>query len=557
MCPAKKMKFIRLPRFGFLLAAMCGPAVLVGGEITEKELGSFRRPAGDAAESTVADRAKGIVAELAGTASFAKWKRFDDDKVTFSYPDHEAIRVEVKRGEPVPVDGDRVSDVDTSFSRAYRISAGGETLLVLMYTEADWLDDGVCFCGEVIYDRYLVRSGNLYRFSFLDSGVMKKMQVLGDGERVMMFEWTHLPMHPAVYREIARSVTLKKSGPWMEPDCRKRVLERYGPQGAVGWFDEGSSVEEVVKVLGKATRIEGDRVQVWDHPKEDKEFRWVERLSLPFADGKLARFESGYFDGLINREAIKGGLSWMMETAEAYEGTGECGDEPKKMPAAVKAELLAMFIEKAQDKEEDFDALCQVLTKLVKRGVRDEGALKMVRKRFVAEGGGYAAWVLHEAGDPADVTLFVDKVRELYRNVADEPDTELPAGDLHNLLAFIPDEDDRYPDLLREGLRSRNDDVRETAYGLVHRAPFPEKERLAFIHGGLGDASARVRDSSACCFDGKNTTGLDWELLRKAFGKETDKSTLKRMREVLEKHDAEKGASAKKGATDGKGRANR
>ena len=553
----QEMKSTRLPRFGFLLAAMCVRAVVVGGEIAEKELGSFRRPAGDAAESAVAERAKGIVAELAGTASFPKWKRFEDDKVTFSYPDHEAIRVEVKRGEPVPVDGDRVSDEDTSFSRAYRISAGGETLLVLMYTEADWLDDGVCFCGEVVYDRYLVRSGNLYRFSFLESGVMKKMQVLGDGERVMMFEWTQVPMHPAVYRQIVRSVTLKENGPWMEPDCRKRVLERYGPQGAVGWFDEGSSVEEVVKVLGKATRTEGDRVQVWDYPKEDKEFRWVERLSLPFADGKLARFESGYFDGLINREAIKGGLSWMMETAEAYEGTGECGDEPKNMPAAVKAELLAMFIENAQDKEVDFDALCHVLTELVKRGVRDEKALKIVRERFVAEGGGNAAWVLYEAGDPADVTLFVDKVRELYRNVADEPDTELPAGDLHNLLAFIPDEDDRYPDLLREGLRSRNDDVRETAFGFVRRAPFPEKERLAFIHGGLGDASASVRDSSACCFDGKNTTGLDWELLRKAFGKETDKSTLRRMREVLEKHDAEKGASAKKGAKAGKGRANR
>jgi hypothetical protein len=554
------MKFTLLPRFGFLLAAMCVPAVLVGGEITEKELGSFRRPAGDAAESAVADRAKGIVAELAGTASFAKWKRFEDDKVTFSYPDHEAIRVEVKRGEPVPVDGDRVSDVDTSFSRAYRISAGGETLLVLMYTEADWLDDGVCFCGEVVYDRYLVRSGNLYRFSFLESGVMKKMQVLGDVERVMMFEWTHLPMHPAVYREIARSVTLKKSGPWMEPDCRKRVLERYGPQGAVGWFDEGSSVEEVVKVLGKATRAEGDRVQVWDYPKEDKEFRWVERLSLPFADGKLARFESGYFDSAWNkREAIKGGVSWMKETAAAYEGEGEgeSGDEPKKMPAAVKAELLAMFIEKAQDKEEDFDLLCQVMMTLVEQGVRDEKALKIVRERFAAEGGHHAAWVLHEAGDPADVSLFVDKIREVYRNLADEPDAELQSSDLHNWLSFIPDEDDRYPDLLREGLRSRNDDVRETAFGLVHRAPFPEKERLAFIHGGLGDADAMVRYWSACCFDGKNTTGLDWELLRKAFGRETDKSTLKRMREVLEKHDAQKGASAKKGAKAGKGRANR
>jgi hypothetical protein len=284
----------------------------------------------------------------------------------------------------------------------------------------------------------------------------------------------------------------------------------------------------------------------------------VERLSLPFADGKLARFESGYFDSAWNkREAIKGGVSWMKETAAAYEGPGESGDGPKKMPAAVKAELLAMFIEKAQDKEENFDLLCQVMMTLVEQGVRDEKALKIVRERFVAEGGHHAAWVLHEAGDPADVTLFVDKVKELYRTVADEPDTELPSGDLHNLLAFIPDEDERYPDLLREGLRSRNDDVRETAFGFVGRAPFPEKERLAFIHGGLGDASASVRDSSACCFYGKNTTGLDWELLRKAFGKETDKSTFERMREVLEKHDAEKGASVKKGGKAGKGGAKR
>ena len=119
------------------------------------------------------------------------------------------------------------------------------------------------------------------------------------------------------------------------------------------------------------------------------------------------------------------------------------------------ASQLAMFLERAQDKEEDFDLLCQVMMTLVEQGVRDERALKIVRERFVAEGGGNAAWVLHEAGDPGDVTLFVHKVREQYRNVADEPDTELPAGDLHNLLAFIPDEDERYPDLLREGRGGR------------------------------------------------------------------------------------------------------
>jgi hypothetical protein len=540
------MKPPRIALFNLLLAAFCIPVAILNAEISEDELGCFSRPADEQGKGFVAERAKGVVGEIAKTGTFKKWKTFEDDKVQFSYPDHDAITVEVKRDESVPVDGDRVSDVDTSFSRAYRIAADGETLLVLMLREADWLDDGVCFCGAVVYDRYLVRNGNLYRFSFLENGILKKMQVLGDDERIMMFEWTHLPIHPAVYRQIARSLVLKKRGAWTEADCRKRVLERYGAEGVVGWFDEGSTVESVEKVLGKPTRTKSDGVHVWEYPKTEDGYRWTERLSLPFSDGKLLRFGSGFYDSAWNdREAIKGGIPWMMQAAEPYEDPPVRGEQAKKMPERLKEELLAMFLEKAQDKDTDFNSLCQVLKILVEQGVQDEKALNIVRKRFVSDGDHYAAWVLHEAGHPEDVTLFIDKISKLYREAKGSPERDFGLSDLHNWLAFIPDDDERYPELLREGLRSPHTDVRDDAYFFLDSAPFPEKERIAFIHAGLEDASARVRYWSTRCFDKKNTTNLDWDILRKAAAQERDESTLKEMKEVLDKHGAAKGVPAR------------
>lgn len=542
------MKLWKMNTRCFLLAAFFLPVAILHAEISEDDLGSFTRPTMEQGKSFVAERAKGVVGEIAKTGSFQEWKSFEDDKVKFSYPDHEAITVEVKRDEPVPVDGDRVSDVDTSFSRAYRIAADGETLLVLMLREADWLDDGVCFCGAVVYDRYLVRNGNLYRFSFLENGILKKMQVLGDGERIMMFEWTHLPMHPAVYRQIARSLVLKKGGAWTAADCRKRVFERYGSEAVVGWFDEGSTVELVEKVLGKPSRTKSDGVRVWEYPKTEDGYRWTERLSLPFADGKLLRFSSGFYDSAWNdREAIKGGIPWMMQAAEPYEDPPVRGEQAKKMPEQLKEELLAMFLEKAQDEDTDFNSLCQVMKILVEQGVQDEKALSIVRKRFASEGDHYAAWVLHEAGYAEDVSLFIEKVRQVYAAGAADPARDFGLSDLHNWLAFIPDEDKRYAGLLREGLKSPNADVRDSTYYFLDSAPFPAEERTAFVHAGLSDPSARVRYWATRYFDKEEMSDRDWELLGIAAEQEKDESNLKEMKEVLDRRkNAEQGGAGQR-----------
>ncbi len=515
-------------------------------EIPEEDLGAFHRPTDDKSESFVAARAKGVLAEFAKLGTFQKWKTFEDERVRFSYPAHEAITIEVKRDEPIPVDGDRVSSVDISFSRAYRLAVNGETFLVLMSRKAEWLDDGICFCGEVAYDRYLIRNGNLYRFSFLSDGVLKKVQVLGDGERIMMFEWTHLPVHPAVYRRIARSLELITQGSWTEADCRKRVLDSYGPKGAVGWFDEGSSEEAVEEVLGRPKRTVAGGIHIWESPKAEDGYQWTETLSLPFADRKLDRFDSRYFrSGWDQREPIRGGVPWMIEVSEPYEDPPVRGAKAKRMPEQLKKELLALFLEKADNEAEDFDSLCQVMTTLVVQGLRDKRALDIVRKRFASKGGHHAAWVLHEAGQAEDVTLFVDKIRELYRDAKDAPSRDFGLSELHNWLAFVPNDDERYPKLLRDGLTSPNADVRESAYYFLDSAPFPEEEWIAFVRVGVQDVSARVRYWATRNYTKQKMSEQDWELLRLAAEREKDELTLKEMVEVLEEQQSD-AASARK-----------
>lgn len=98
---------------------------------------------------------------------------------------------------------------------------------------------------------------------------------------------------------------------------------------------------------------------------------------------------------------------------------------------------------------------------------------------------------------------------------------------------------------MREGLKSLNADVRDSAFYFLDSAPFPGEERTAFVRAGLEDPSARVRYWCACYFDKKVMAGRDWELLRNVAAREKDESTLKKMKEVLAKHDAAKATPAR------------
>lgn len=189
-----------------------------------------------------------------------------------------------------------------------------------------------------------------------------------------------------------------------------------------------------------------------------------------------------------------------------------------------------------------------MLTILVHQGVENERALDIVRRRFAAEGGHYAAWVLYKVGHAEDVTLFVDKIRELYQKADSDPTRDFGSSDLHNWLAFVPDDDIRYPELLRDGLESPNEEVRESAYFFLASAPFPEEERVSFVRAGLRDSSAGVRYWATRYYAGEKMSSSDWEILRTAAEQERDDRTRKEMNEVLDKQDAaEKSKRSTKG----------
>ena len=490
-------------------------------------------------ENFAMKRTKGIVAKIAKMKSFDKWKIFEDAEIKFIYPDHKAISVDVKYNDLKPLDK-KHANIDKNFTREYHITADGKTLLLITLQKADWLDDEVCFCGPIVYMHYLEHNGNLYRFSFLEDGNLKKMQILGgNDERIMLSEWTHSFIHPEVYRHIAKSLEFKKSASWSKDYCIKQVKEHYGESAVFGFFNKGTSVNSVEKIFGKPDKIKNDGRYIWEYTKTENGYQWTEQLTLTFKNGKLQEFGSDYYT-VSEEKAIKGSIPWMVETAESYEND----DKTRKMPENLKKELLALFLEKAQDKKNDFDSLCQVLWTLLKQGVKDEEALKIVRKHFKSKGGHHAAWVLHEAGHPEDIDLFVDKIKQLYSKGKANP--EAPAEDdfdefsnffdLDNWLCFIPKGDKRYANLLREGLQSPNANIRETAYYFLNSAPFSSEECRNFAHIGLQDSSNRVRYWSIGFYKEKDLTQKDLELLRKLAKQEKDKSNIKKLKEILKKH---------------------
>ena len=268
--------------------------------------------------------------------------------------------------------------------------------------------------------------------------------------------------------------------------------------------------------------------------------RRTERFSLPFIDGKLARFDNSYFDsGWEDRVAIKGSVAWMVEQIDPSvpgDVFGQADDSEEKPSTALKEEMLRLFFT-AEDSElsaVDFNDICRVLKVLVEDGLRDEKALKIVRERFAKRGGHYAAWVLHEAEDPVSVGLFVSKVREIYAEGTAHPDETYGwSSDLNNLLSFIPKNDARYAPLLREGLTNVNDSIRESVYYFIGSDPFPAEETMEFVRAGLKDGAARVRRSAADYFSDHEVPDADWELLRKISENEKNEQTGERMREIL------------------------
>jgi hypothetical protein len=130
------------------------------------------------------------VAQAVRRPSFDEWVKYEDEFVVFYYPKspYVAMRV-ITPGNGFRVSGEPVGiNTENTFFRAYCLMAGEITCCAVMLDRQDDFDQGICFCGSVVYDKYLFRNGSLYRFSFVYEGDIKKIQILRSGLRAVFFE---------------------------------------------------------------------------------------------------------------------------------------------------------------------------------------------------------------------------------------------------------------------------------------------------------------------------------------------------------------------------------
>jgi hypothetical protein len=231
------------------------------------------------------------------------WKTFEDDVVSFEIPDDPLLKVDVLSPEEpgsITIVGGTVGNADRSFERAYRISLDRlAPYLTLFVREADAFDDGTCFCGAISFSKWIATAGNLLQFDLLETGEVKKVQALGAKHRAVLLEWTHSALKQQAYARIGRSLRLKQTSPATAEEWRARMNaqpEGWAKRPSFGWLEPNDGAERVREILGKPTRIEGDRwVYVMEGRYSDSDGAgWRTTRKVRMKNGTFTRLENNW-----------------------------------------------------------------------------------------------------------------------------------------------------------------------------------------------------------------------------------------------------------------------
>jgi hypothetical protein len=416
-----------------------------------------------------------------GGTDDGRWKTFEDDFVRFDLPDHPLLKVDVVTPEKrnrIRVVGDAVGTTNNRFQRAYRMTVNDLPFGVLLLSEAEWFDDGICLCGPIVHKTCILKEGTLIEFSLLPEGRVKKVQALGAKHRAVLFEWTHSVLTAERYQRIGASIRLKQRSnrsidDWMAIERKHRdESDRLG----LAWLRRDDAEARVRSLVGTPTRNENG---TWVFEKED----WDEdgsgrlvSLSLNMKEGKFAGFPSEIWDSqeLAPRQ---GTPSWAEKLAEKQpENNSKTGKLPQ--------DVVAIYDEfkKQAPKSPAWDKWCQIAHELTKKGYRDESLKSVAASRFLHTEveQHHSAWLMDDYPTEETEDLFRKRVRMVLDDCRDA--SKSPITDPHeiwNLFSFMKMKDKASLDLLREAGGHRHDTVRSSAYGQAESLPQEEARTLA------------------------------------------------------------------------------
>jgi len=468
---------------------------------------------------------------VAEANAFAKWKKHEDESVTFEYPEDPRITLEVMGPEKgFRVTGGRVGTTENTWFRNYLLKLGGTSYCAMMLDRKADFDDGVCFCGAVVLEKYLFHNGALFRFSLLKDGQVKKVQVLCNGLRLEFFEWTHMPIHQDVYVRIALSVRMK-NGPCDESKMRERVLAKYGAEGRLGFLELGMSKEDVLRLLGKPTQEDHERLIF-----TSLDGRWETTARIDLPSGVFRGLGEGW-RSLRQLPPKRGTPRWIGEMAGRWFGDDyELGERTKDDVQY----MFNRFVELGPTaRGSDWVYLCGGMDALCQDGEKDPRVYRIVASRLfdTTLRQSDAAEFLHRYDPNGSQPLFVKLVKLIYEEARTPPKPEsrpdgwLAASDaLWYIYEFIGEDAPEYPGIVFTGMNHPADVVRYQAFR-QWQSKLPSTEVLAFLRKGISDKSWEVRQESARAF-------------LEEYGEEEDitllQDRLKKEKEVLIRQDIEK-----------------
>lgn len=465
--------------------------------------------------------------------TIAKWKVFEDERVRFAYPDHPGITVRTAdRRAPLGtrVYGDPVGNVNRKSSRFYTIGSDAATWAVIMLQDEPWLDEGICLCGAVALRVHVPDQGCLRAYDLMSDGQLKKMQVLGTGTRLQVFEWTHIPMSQDSYLRLTESIILKNAGARSAAEWAAEFHKRSQRPDPAGWLVPGMVENEVIALLGQPDSRNKETL-IYKQADEDKEWLTTTRISLP--GGRFRAFSK---DWRVIEEIppAPGTLRWALKLTD--------DDDHKATKAEIAGLKQACLAGLKSCPAHDWNRWCQVARKLMEHaGWKDPALGPLIASRFLDKDVvvNWAAGILGDLNPPGTQELVTKRLRFVLDGAV-KPEVmqdhylhSSPFGDFHNLVCQIESRAKQLP-FVREAIAHPHRAVRWSAY-LSWLDRLPPDEALAAALKGLADEDESVRQQAAEAFEESMGSKEHVPVLEKHLVGEKDQQTRESLSKALKR----------------------
>lgn len=458
-----------------------------------------------------------------------KWRTYSDDLIEFEVPDHPLLKVEAltpKASPKLRVVGGAVTTADNSFQKVYRLTFGEERPYgLILVRDESWFDEGICLCGPIAMKTFVPVEGNLLELSQLPNGDIKKVQVINDTHRAILFEWTHSVIRQDAYARIGSSLRLKPASNRSEEEWRALTKEKRPSMSEMGWLRPEMSESDLIDLLGEGAKKKGDTVLfIRDNHWEDGS-GWKTKMSFPVREGKLDQLDVGWHE-TEELPPLEGSVAWAEEMVEEWENM----PEEKGKREAKGGELIEIFLEMTAE-DQNWNRWCGVVYRLSELGLKDARVVDVVVKGLENQKAfqDYAMCVVQEYDLPNREELMRDRMEYLlrYGNAG-----EVSYSALGNLYRWTRAGDTSLIPLVREGLAHSSPDVRGDAVNGL--GSLPSEEQKPALWKLLKDDSPEVRRSAVWEID-KIFSKDDLPRLQEMVDAETEDWTKKQFQNAIDR----------------------